>query len=83
MTATEKSQVSIKFFVEIVSIILLFGGMFGTYRVTEWRVSKVEEEFTTHYVEHKSLHIEVADIAKKQVQVMTNQGIILEAIKER
>ena len=87
MTATEKQQVSIKFFVEIISIILLFGGMFGTYKVTEWRVGMVEGNLTCHIVEQreqvKEMTIEIKDISKKQVQVMTNQGIILEAIKER
>ena len=87
MTATEKQQVSIKFFVEIISIILLFGGMFGTYKVTEWRVGMVEGNLTCHIVEQreqvKEMTKEIKDISKKQVQVMTNQGIILEAIKER
>ena len=87
MTATEKQQVSIKFFVEIISIILLFGGMFGTYKVTEWRVCTVEGDLTSHVVEQraqvKEMTKEIKDISKNQVQVMTNQGIILEAIKER
>ena len=87
MTATEKQQIGIKFFIEIISIILLFGGMFGTYKVTEWRVGMVEGNLTCHIVEQreqvKEMTIEIKDISKKQVQVMTNQGIILEAIKER
>jgi len=87
MTATEKSQISIKFFVEIISIVLLFGGMFGTYKVTEWRVCMAESALASHVVEQreevKEMTKEIKDISKNQVQVMTNQGIILEAIKER
>jgi hypothetical protein len=75
MTATEKSQISIKFFVEIVSIILLFGGMFGTYKVTEWRVGVVEGSLTNHIKEQrvqvKEMTEEIKEISKKQVEVLT------------
>lgn len=87
MVATEKTQISIKFFVEIISLVLLFGGMFGTYKVTEWRVGVVEGSLVQHIsdqkVQVKEMTAELKDISKTQTQVVTNQGILLEAIKER
>jgi len=87
MTATEKTQTGIKFVTEIIGVFVLLCGVFGTYKVNEWRIGRVEDDLRVHLVQQrediKGITEELKGVSQRQVQVMTNQARILKAVEER
>ena len=75
MTQIEKKQLSLKFFLELLSIVVLFGSMYGTYRVNEYRVGHIERDFEKHCVVSgeniKTITTEIKDLGKNQTEILT------------
>jgi len=78
MTDIEKKQWSAKFILELISIVLVFGSIYASYSVQEYKVACLDKDFDNHVTEQKAN--EFMSECKLQ-EIHTEQKVIINEIQ--